>query len=307
MPSTITHAYIGIDTIKKLDKKPQEILTKHLNNFKIYCQNMDVLYFYHILLLKENKVQKLGHIFHNENVFNYFNMLIQDNKKNQNLELFTFICGLIVHYQADSIMHPYIDFRSHNENKRKQTDKHFEIETYLDNYFIQKYEKQNYMKFNINKFIFNYKEDEIIKIEIDKLFKKYFHCSNMGNIYYHALKDMKFVFKYLRYDPTGIKRLLYSLLDFNPFNIRRTKYLSYHFLLNNNNYLNLEHQTWFNYENKNQVSNQSFLELYDIVTNNASYIINELYHYIFEHKKVNLKALIKNNSYSTGLPISPIQ
>ena len=49
MPSTITHAYIGLDSLKRINKKPKDIINRHLNNYKIYCQNMDVLYFYQIL------------------------------------------------------------------------------------------------------------------------------------------------------------------------------------------------------------------------------------------------------------------
>jgi len=31
MPSTITHSYIGIDVLKKLNHKPQEVINKRLN------------------------------------------------------------------------------------------------------------------------------------------------------------------------------------------------------------------------------------------------------------------------------------
>lgn len=305
MPSTITHAYIGIETMKKLNYLPREIIKKNLNNYKVYCQNMDVLYFYRIFLLKENMVQKLGHRFHTENVFNYFKMLIEDNKENKDEELFTFIAGLITHYQADSIMHPYINYLSHNKNKTKEVDKHFEIETYLDNYFINKYQTPKYQTFNGGKFIFNYTKKEIIEKEIDKVFDKYFNYKGMGSIYYKALNEMAFVFKHIRYDKIGIKKKIYQLIDINPFNIRRTTFLSYHFTLNNDDYyLNTNHNIWFNYKNKKLTSNMSFIDLMDDVTNKSSYIINELYFFIFNNKKVNLEKLIENNSYSTGLPLA---
>ena len=79
---------------------------------------MDVLYFYHIFLLRINKIAKLGHRFHHEHVFDSFNMLIEDNKQNKDLELFTFIAGLITHYQADTIMHPYIDYFAKNTSEK---------------------------------------------------------------------------------------------------------------------------------------------------------------------------------------------
>ncbi len=304
MPSTLTHAYIGIESLKKLHNKPKNIINKRINNYKIYCQNMDILYFYHIFLLKGNIIQKLGHRFHAEHVYDSFKMLIDDNRKNKDLELFTFISGLIVHYISDSIMHPYIDFLSHNDNKRIHIDKHFEIETYIDNYFVNKYEKINYMKDNNSSIIFNYTREKIIEEEINKLFKTYWHFDNMGKFYYKALKDMHYAFKYVRHDKYGIKRKIYQFIDLNPFNLRKFKYLSYHFNLDNDEYyLNLNHQEWFNYCDKKQISNKSFLDLMEDVINQSSNIINNIYEYIFEEKDINLKELIGNNSYSTGLSI----
>ena len=37
----------------------------------------------------------------------------------------------------------------------------------------------------------------------------------MGKKYYQALKEMRFVFKYIRHDKTGIKRKIFQLIDFN--------------------------------------------------------------------------------------------
>ena len=302
MPSTITHAYLGIDTLSKLNDKPRDIIEKRIGNFKVYCQGMDVLYFYHLLLLKSNKIQLLGHEFHNRDVFNSFNTLVTDNKENKDTELFTLIAGMIVHYQADSIMHPYIDYLSIKSNEAK-IDKHFEIETYLDNYYIRKNNNVDYKKYNFSKFFFNYTKSEIVEEEISKLFKLYFNYQNMGRRYYQALSEMKFVYRFIRLDRFGLKKGIYKMIDYNPFHIRRVKYLSYHFNLNNDNYyLNLDNSKWFNYDDKSIVSCKSFLELYDEVIEKASYIINELYKYIFENKDIDLYKLIGNNSYANGLP-----
>ncbi len=303
MPSTITHTFIGLDTIDKLNDKPKEIINDHLNNYKIYCQNMDILYFYHIFLLKSNKIQKLGHQFHREHVYDSFNLLINDNKKNKDLELFTFIAGLITHYQADSIMHPYINHFYNKDNVSKKDSKHFEVETYLDNYYTNTRIDSNHKKYNNTKFVFNYTKEDIIKKELDKLFKELFNYSNMGNKYYRALDEMKFTYNFARYDKYGIKKKMYQIIDLNPFDIIRTKYLSYHFNLDNNDYyLNLNHSEWMN---NNELSTKSFIDLYNDVINNASFIINELYEHIFEDKNVDTKKLIKNKDYGTGLEISP--
>ena len=306
MPSTITHAYIGLDTLNKLNDEPKKIIKKNINNYKIYCQSMDVLYFYHLLLLVNNNVIDLGHRFHREKTYEVFELLINDNKKNKDLELFTFISGLITHYIADSFIHPYINYLEYDKYSNTKFKGHFEVETYIDNYYIREKLHVNYKKYNNAKFVFNYKENATIKEELDKLYKNIFNYHNMGKKYYRALKEMKFVYNYIRYDKYGIKKKIYQFIDFNPIkNIPRVRYLSYHFNLDNDLfYLNLNHRKWYNVDNKKEVSNKSFLDLYNDVTDEASFIINELYEYIFNNKEVNLKSIIKNNSYANGLPLS---
>lgn len=305
MPSSIVHAYIGLDTLKKLNNKPKTIIEKHIDNYKVYCQNMDVLYFYHILLLFHNKVQNFGHKIHREKTNEFFKILIRDNKENKDPELFTFIAGLITHYKADSTIHPYVNYYSKNENETQIENNHFVIETYLDNYFIRERMHVNHKKYNNTKFVFNYQKKEIIKKEITKVYQELYHYPNMGKKYYRALAEMKFVFNYLRYDKHGIKKFFYKIIDLNPIkSIRRVKYLSYYFDLDNDDYiLNTKHNTWFNPHKKELISTKSFHDLYDEVINKSSITINELYEYIYNNKKVDLDKLIGNLSYANGLAL----
>ena len=307
MPSSIVHAYIGLDTLKKLKSEPKNIIEKHIDNYKVYCQNMDVLYFYHILLLFNNKVQDLGHKIHHEKTNDFFKILIQDNKENKDPELFTFIAGLITHYRADSTIHPFVNYFSSNNSKTKVFNSHFALETYLDNYFINKRMHVNHKKYNNTNFVFNYEKKDIIRDEITNVYKKLYNYPDMGKRYYKALRDMKFVFNYIRYDKYGIKKTLYKIIDLNPFrSIPRVRYLSYNFDLDKDDeYLNTNHNKWYNPDKKELASNKSFFDLYDDVIDKASFTINELYEYIFNNKKVDLDKIIGNLSYANGLPLSP--
>ena len=305
MPSTITHTYIGLDTLEKLNSEPKSIINSHINNYKIYCQNMDIFYFYRIFLLFNNKVQTLGHQVHKENTLKLFKLLINDNKINKDPELFTFISGLITHYKADSLTHPYVNYMSLYGAKNTKFKDHFAIETFVDSYIVRERMNINHKKDNNSKEIFNFTEKKIIKEEIDKIFKELYNYPNMGKKYYRSLREMRFVFNHCRYDKYGAKMLFYKVIDLNPFkNIQRTKYLSYHFDLENEDFLlNTNHNTWFNVDDNRITSNKSYLDLYNDAVNESSSIINELYEHIYNNKSVDLDKIIGNYSYSNGLQL----
>ena len=60
---------------------------------------------------------------------------------------------------------------------------------------------------------------------------------------------------------------------------------------------------WYNIKNSKLKSNLSFLELYREVVLQTKIIIETLYEYIYENKRVDLEKLFGNKSYSTGLII----
>lgn len=304
MPSTITHTYIALDTLKKIKTKPKKVIHQYIEDYKTFAQGMDILYFYHIFLLKENKVASIGHQFHHYKTNDIFKYIIEYNKANREPVIFSFLAGLITHYVADSTFHPYVNFLANNDNPLKRKDLHFEIETFLDNYVVNR-KKRFYRTFRVHKLVMNNKKNrEVIKL-LDGLFDKFFNYENMGKKYYHSIKEMRFVFKYLRYDRLGIKRKIYKLIDKNKLKVRRVTYLSYNFPLENQEfYLNSKKKLWFNIKNKNIISNESFDELYNKVIINATYIINHLYDYIYLSANINLDELLGNLSYSNGLPLN---
>ncbi len=304
MPSSIVHRYIGLDTLNKLDKKPYELINNHLNNYILYCQCTDVLYFYKIIGFNGKRIQNLGHQFHWHSVFKSFNYLLDLNKENKDPELFTFIAGFITHYKADSTMHPFINYQAQDDDKIKMYDKHFMIETYLDNYYLQKRENVDYRKYKMYKLIFNHTKEQVIIDAVEGLYKNIFNAEGVGKCYYKGVSSMKRVFRFIRYDPLKIKKQLLKLIDLNHFHVRRTRYLSYNFPLDNNDkILNLSHNEWHNNRDASIKSSKSFDDLWEDVVNMSYPIINELYKYVFENKKVDLRKLIGNVSLSSGLPL----
>ena len=118
---------------------------------------------------------------------------------------------------------------------------------------------------------------------------------------------MRFLFNIIRYDPYKIKRIFYSILYFFlPFLYRDIRFFSYHFNLNekdNNYFLNLNHDIWFNVRKKDVIYTKSFIDLYKEVIVKGTHMIEILYDYIYNDKPLDLEKFFGNLSYANGLPI----
>jgi len=311
MPSSITHAYLAQDIFKRLDKK---IINKlgfnALENYKTYAQGPDILYFYNIVFpitKKSRDIIKLGSTCHNEKVNELFVNLSIKVKLSKDYSEFLFLIGLLTHYIADTTIHPFVNYQASQLVQKHLTikDNHFIMETYLDNYLINKREKVDYKTFKVHQFCFNLERNNRIVLLLNESFREIFGIKRVGNAYFKALKDMKSFFFWFRYDPYKFKRNFYD--KFNKLAkrvFRDVRYLSYNFpLYNDDFYLNLSNNKWFNILDKTQKSNLSFPELYDEVVLNSIEKIELLYQYIFEKKKIDLEKLFENKSYGTGLKI----
>ena len=116
---------------------------------------------------------------------------------------------------------------------------------------------------------------------------------------------MKNFFHYLRYDPSRFKWYFYQVANVLAKKVfRDVRYLSYNFPLDKDEFcFNTKKENWYNIHNPKLVSNKSFFELYDDVIKESTRIINEVYDYIFNDKKVDLEKLYGNKLYATGVSV----
>ena len=310
MPSTMTHAYMAHDIYNRLDKNIKKVFNNNPDEYMTYSQGPDILFFYRIFLPfgKFLYIQKFGLKVHGTNVNRLFISLTNEVKKTKNVNQFIYLCGLFTHYLGDTTCHPFVNFKDSelNKNLKRKRDYHFIVETYMDNYVLYK-KNHDYKKFSCHKFAFNAKKNENIEKMLNKCFLEVFNEKNIGTIYYKSLKEMKWFFHYLRYDPHKIKRYVYNFLYLFAWYIRRDfRFLSYNFDLteeNNNKYLNLNHKNWFNIRKKENTSIKSFPELYDEAVDKGVEKIKILYDYIFNDININLEDFFGNLSYINGLPL----
>ena len=310
MAGTITHAYFSLDLFDKLSIRSKELLIDEKESLKVFSQNTDVLFFYNLVNIKQGKkIRNFGYYTQKTKSYLFFSTLINYIKYNDliyNKQVIAYLYGMLSHYVLDSTIHPFIIYKTGVFKKnKKETYKynmlHEELETYIDNYLIRTRMGIKPNKFKCYNYCFNIKEfdKELIEV-IDFTYKEVYGIKNFHKYYLKSIKQMKMFYRVFRYDPTGIKKILYSLTDYIcPKKVLRKSPLSYK-TKNMKQYLNLEHSTWYNPTDKRIKSNKSALELYTNALNKTANMINEINQYFYYDKKINLEKVIGNLSYVHG-------
>lgn len=312
MASSITHGYFIMDVYDRLGIKSKELLVGHKELLKTTAQSMDVLFFYNITNLKKGKkVRDFGNYFHNHKTYLFFETLINYIKYNQhqyNPEVMAFLYGMLSHYVLDSTMHPYVFYKTGNfdrkdHNTYKYNHLHADLEAYFDNYLVMIKENMIPYHFKCHEWCFNVERinKELIEV-MDFTYKEVFGISEFHKYYLKSIQQMKFFFHVFRYDPTGIKKFGYQIIDLAcPKFLLRKVSLSYHIKMKGKKeLLNLGHKRWYNPTDKRTKSNESLLELYTKSLDKTVKMIQEINQYLYYDKKINLKKVIGNNSYLTG-------
>lgn len=310
MPATITHAYFAKDVFDILPSEIKNLID--CSRIKMFGQSMDALMFYNLFSIMPGKeIRNFSDTFHDCKTQGYFVNLInfiKDNNLNNDMDVCSYLAGLICHYVLDSTMHPYIIYKTGIfDRKKKNTYKyngvHEFMEVFIDNDMVKRRDNTNPYKFRLDKFCFNTREfSEKLKRAIDDSFYKTFELKNMSNIYYKALRQMKNSLYMFRYDPRGTKKIFYKLLDtITPKSSFRFDSVSYFYPLEDiHDYLNSDHKLWRNPTTYNMTSKESFIDLYLKAIKSAKVLICASFDYI-NGKDIDLEKLFDNSSYITGL------
>lgn len=312
MAGTITHAYFALDLYDRLSIRSKELLMDEKESLKLFAQNTDILFFYNITNFKKGKkIRNFGYRSQKIKTYEFFSTLINYIKYNHhqyNPQVISYLYGMLSHYVLDSTVHPFIiyktgQFNKDDKNTYKYNHLHGEIESYLDNYMLRLREGINPNKFKCYDFCFNVDSfnKELVEV-MDFTYKEVFGISNFHEYYFKASKQMKFFYRVFRYDPIGIKKSFYKIIDlvFPKYYLRKVP-LSFHISnKDKKKFLNLEHKRWYNPTDKRTKSNESYLELYTKALYKTTKMIQEINQFFYYDKKINLKKVIGNLSYETG-------
>ena len=312
MPATVTHAYFAMDVYDALPIGLKSLLMDEKKRMRMFGQSMDALFFYNKISLKKGeKVQEFGNYFHTHKSQEFFLNLINYIKYNcyyKIPDVMSFLYGMICHYKLDSKIHPFVFyktgvFKKEDKETYRFQQQHEYMEIFIDNYFIKQREHSNPYAFSFYDFCFDFMPFSLeLEEVINYAFEETFGVKNMCYFYQKSLKQMYSALKYFRYDKYGVKKKAYQFFDLlKPKTTFQLKAISYHrSLIDQKNYLNLKHEQWNHPCLKREKHKESVVDLYLEALYETNQLIKEVNAYLKDTKKVNLKKLFPNLSYTTG-------
>ncbi len=309
MPSIYTHYKFSNDVLNKLPKNTQKIINDEINYYHLFAQSFDFLMYYNFISLKPGKkIRNLSITAHDYKTNDYFINII-NHIKNNNLQnnpiILNYLYGSLTHFALDSTTHPFINYYAlSNSNKFKYKSNHTKNETYIDAYLYNLDTKKNYNNFKIYQHLLpKIQFDDNLKKVLDTVYLQTFHYKNIGTIYEKSYNQSSTIYKFLLYDPYGIKKFIYKIIDYLTFyKENRYEFFSFHVSKINYKVLNLNHEKWCNPKDNKLISNDSFIDLYKKALQKAVKLINIATKIINNKEDITkLTDILLDKSYRTGL------
>lgn len=307
MPDLVMHYYYANELRKKLPKEVQSKI-KDKNLYIFASAGPDPFFFYKFYKFKENKkVADLGHYMHENKIFEFFYKLTDITKNSVEFKdlLFSYLSGFIAHHTLDSLVHPYVFYKTglHDKNDAN-TDiyrgLHTKLERAMDAYIIREYYRQKPHKFDIVCEVLNLRE---IPQSLEDSFNELYRIFDLEDGYSLVNDSVYWQRKFYKFinDPIGIKNFVFKIIDSKKMPVALS-YLSYYKKeIDDIDILNLNKESWANPSDESIVSNLSVLELLDAAVIKGENIIKELYNYIYLNDQVDLESFLPRTSYLDGL------
>lgn len=276
MPNLITHTIFAEEALNLMQNtKYKKWIEKHKEEYKIGTNGPDFLFFYDIFpLLKKRdaRISKIGSKMHKKKINLFYETAIkayQDIKEKEIKEAATvYLIGHYLHWQLDSIMHPYVVYKT-GFNDPRSIDKHHRLESMMDTILLKRLRNttiQTYKTYEIcNRSLLSVKAIASFYIPcIKTCFKEDIN----EEIIEKSLIDWQKVQKVL-YDPKGKKFKTIQILE----NMIHHKWLLSSQIVRNemdNTYdiMNDNHQVW-HHPCTNETFDKSVMDLFQEALKNS--------------------------------------
>jgi len=244
---------------------------------------------------------------HDTNTRMLLSNLVKYVKSNLTKETYSFLTGFICHYALDVKIHPYVYYNVGIYNKEKpETHQyrglHLKFERAMDATLIEDTQNMKPNKFKLTKKYFPLKEaPEDVSKMMGHALKQTFGKDDGDIMYDKGAKKMYFNVKNFVTDRTGIKKLLYKIIDsFNKQTDLFYQDLSFFGHKDTYDYLNKQKNEW-HHPITNEEYNYSVIDLYDQAEQFALSIMAKVSAHILEDKSIDLDTVFTNLSFNSGI------
>jgi len=309
MPNIITHTIFAEEVYKNCRKKDiKEIMEKHLQIFYIGANGPDFLFYHHMKPWETYKDHTLNHIgsrLHKGHVNDFYKSAVSTIQAEKDAFVkeseLVYVMGHLCHWALDMKTHPYIFYRTGN-CKGKSAALHHRFESMTDTMMLQRYRQKSICDYRCYE-ICEY-DEEMLKA-IARIYVKAVKDSLNQSVKVHELRealDSWYDILKMLYDPECKKTKVVKAME----KVIAKPWLVSGYIIPKEgdetyDILNLNKQSWLHPCDQMQVSNASFLELFEEAKELAMCVIEKVYGCVEYDADVNyLCKILKDRAYDTG-------
>ena len=289
MPSYISHAIMGSETYKQIQKSENVFqIPIDENEFKGYCLGADLSY-------SSKKLKKDPHNALTQSFFLNMIKYIKDNKLIEDSNLLALLYGHIAHYFFDVNIHPLIFYIESGSKQVGFIPNHHLIEGYIDSYLSKKILNQDIMDIKSN--YFNKIKLSSLKVQrlLNNIYGKVYNDYTIINAY----KKILFLFSALEdFVKNGSisKKMLIKYSKFREF--MDVNKLTYNDLTNKS-------KEYFTNPVTGEKHNESFMELYNKSIEMSIDAFKKVNNFLYSTSTLSsLEKVFLDLSYDTGVSCS---
>lgn len=308
MPNVVTHGLMALDVYNQLETSRVKSAIKAFPKAYLLGSNgPDILFYYQALPWQNQelnqKIADYGHVVHSENINEFYNTAMEfvlsiKDERRQDI-LISFMAGHLQHWALDTLAHPFIFYRSGPLEGKRPYD-HYRYESMIDALMVTYVKRKRLQNLKAKRFLdVSDEERRVIASFYQRLLDAVFDIKISPQVIEDAIKTFKKSLTYL-YDPNNVAFNLVSRLEKRfgtPW-----KYSSH--IVSSKidakyDVLNLKHEAWSNPTNVDEVSTQSFVDIYnqsiDLGLDALAHLNQTL-----ETKEIRFDDLLQGRCYDTG-------
>lgn len=308
MPNVVTHGLMALDVYNQLEASRVKSAIKQFPKAYLLGSNgPDILFYYQVFPWQDQKLnQKVadyGHAVHSSNINEFYNKGIQFIQGTKDLRrqdiLISFLAGHLQHWALDSLAHPFVFYRS-GALKGKTRFDHYRYESMIDSLMVLYVKRKKLKDLHAKRFVdVSDEERRMIASFYQRILDEVFDIQDKPEVIDSAILSFKKILTFL-YDPSNVKLALiqkYEKKFATPWAF--SSHVVSSKIDSKYDVLNLKHESWSNPTNIDEVSTQSFVDLFN---QSIELGIDSVAHLnkVLDGETNTFDALLKGKCYDTG-------